>query len=91
MNPAVMAALLGNLKSLRLSAMAADLDRQVRQAREEKQDYEEFLLNLTEVEVATQMENGRKRRIRDAKFPLLKPLDFSSTVERGLLTAKPHQ
>jgi len=75
MNPAVMAALLANLKSLRLSAMAAELDRQVRQAREDKENYEEFLLNLTEVEVATRMENGRKRRIRDAKFPLLKPLE----------------
>jgi len=75
MNAAVMAELLGDLKSLKLSAMAANVERQVRQAREEKEGYEEFLLNLTEVEVATRMENGRKRRIRDAKFPLLKPLE----------------
>jgi DNA replication protein DnaC len=75
MNGAVLAALLGDLKALKLSAMAANLERQLRQAREEKETYEEFLLNLTEVEVATRMENGRKRRIRDAKFPLLKPLE----------------
>ena len=75
MNAAVMAALLPNLRSLKLSAMAANLERQVRQAREEKETYEEFLLNLTEREVATRMENGRKRRIRDARFPLLKPLE----------------
>jgi len=75
MNAAVTAALLPNLRSLKLSAMAANLERQVRQAREEKEDYEEFLLNLTEMEIATRMENGRKRRIRDARFPLLKPLE----------------
>jgi len=75
MNAAVMAALLPNLRSLKLSAMATNLERQLRQAREEKEAYEEFLLNLTEVEVATRMENGRKRRIREARFPLLKPLE----------------
>ncbi|MBW2308949.1 MAG: IS21-like element helper ATPase IstB [Deltaproteobacteria bacterium] len=75
MNAAVTAALLPNLRSLKLSAMAANLERQVRQAREEKEDYEEFLFNLTEMEIATRMENGRKRRIRDARFPLLKPLE----------------
>jgi len=75
MNAAVTAALLPNLRSLKLSAMAANLERQVRQAREEKEDYEEFLLNLTEMEIATRMDNGRKRRIRDARFPLLKPLE----------------
>jgi len=47
----------------------------LRQARESSEDYAEFLLNLTEIEVATRMENGRKRRLRDAKFPLLKPLE----------------
>ena len=75
MNAAVMAALLPNLRSLKLSAMASHLERHLRQAREDKEDYEEFLLNLTEVEVVTRMENGRKRRIRDARFPLLKPLE----------------
>lgn len=75
MNAAVMAELLGDLRSLKLSAMATNLQRQVRQARQDKEGYEEFLLNLTELEVATRMENGRKRRIRDARFPLLKPLE----------------
>jgi len=74
MNAAVMAELLPNLRSLKLSAMVAQLETHLRQAREDKEDYEEFLLNLTELEVATRMENGRKRRIKAAKFPLLKPL-----------------
>ncbi len=54
--------------------MVAQLEMHLRQAREDKEDYEEFLLNLTELEVATRMENGRKRRIKAAKFPLFKPL-----------------
>ena len=74
MNAAVMTELLPNLRSLKLSAMVAQLEMHLRQAREDKEDYEEFLLNLTELEVATRMENGRKRRIKAAKFPLLKPL-----------------
>ena len=74
MNPAIMAQLLSNLSLLRLSAVAAHLETYLRQARESRQDYEEFLLNVTEIEVATRMEHGCKRRIRDAKFPLLKPL-----------------
>jgi DNA replication protein DnaC len=73
MKAAVKAQLLANLKALKLSAMISQLEGCLRQARESSEDYAEFLLNLTELEVATRMENGRKRR--DAKFPLLKPLE----------------
>jgi DNA replication protein DnaC len=75
MKAAVKAQLLANLKALKLSAMISQLEGCLRQARESSEDYTEFLLNLTELEVATRMENGRKRRLRDAKFPLLKPLE----------------
>ena len=75
MKAAVKVQLLANLKALKLSAMISQLERCLRQARESSEDYAEFLLNLTELEVATRMENGRKRRLRDAKFPLLKPLE----------------
>lgn len=75
MNAVVKVQLLANLKFLKLAAVTAHLEGHLRQARENSQDYGQFLLNLTEVEVATRMENGRKRRIRDAKFPLLKPID----------------
>ena len=75
MKAAVKVQLLANLKALKLSAMIAQLEGCLRQARESNEDYAEFLLNLTEIEVATRMENGRKRRLRDAKFPLLKPLE----------------
>jgi DNA replication protein DnaC len=75
MKAAVKAQLLANLKALKLSAMISQLEGCLRQARESSEDYSEFLLNLTEIEVATRMENGRKRRLRDAKFPLLKPFE----------------
>jgi DNA replication protein DnaC len=73
---AVKAQLFANLKALKLSAMISQLEGCLRQARESSEDYAEFLLNLTELEVVTRMENGRKRRLRDAKFPLLKPLEI---------------
>ena len=76
MKAAVKAQLLANLKALKLSAMISQLEGCLRQARESSEDYAELLLNLTELEVATRMENGRKRRLRDAKFPLLKPLEI---------------
>jgi DNA replication protein DnaC len=76
MKAAVKAQLLANLKALKLSAMISQLEGCLRQARESSEDYSEFLLNLSEIEVATRMENGRKRRLRDAKFPLLKPLEI---------------
>jgi len=75
MKAAVKAQLLANLKALKLSAVISQLEGCLRQARESSEDYAEFLLNLTELEVATRMENGRKRRLRDAKFPLVKPLE----------------
>jgi DNA replication protein DnaC len=75
MNPAVKAQLLSNLKFLKLSAMLAELEVCIRQARESSTDYEEFFLHLTELEVAARMENGRKRRIKEARFPLLKPIE----------------
>jgi DNA replication protein DnaC len=75
MSAAVMVQLKANLKALRLAAIGAQLESQLRQSKEGSLDYAEFLLNLTDLEIATRMENGRKRRIRDAKFALLKPIE----------------
>jgi DNA replication protein DnaC len=75
MNAAMNAMLLDNLKMLRLSTMIQNLAAKLRQAKEGKIAYEEFLLNLTEIEVQVRRENGRKRRTREAGFPLLKPLE----------------
>ena len=75
MNAGMKALLIDNLKKLRLSTMIRNLSSLVRQAKQEKLSYEEFLLNLSEVEVQTRQENGRKRRLREAKFPIIKPME----------------
>ena len=75
MKAVVKAQLISNLKALKLSAVLSHLEAQLRQARESKEDYAEFLLNLSELEVTTRMENGCKRRIHDARFPLIKPIE----------------
>jgi DNA replication protein DnaC len=75
MNTANHLLLVQNLKLLKLSTMATALSTSVRQAREGHQDYEEFLLALTDAELAVRSEHRLKRRLREAKFPLLKPLE----------------
>jgi DNA replication protein DnaC len=74
-----------NLKSLNLSHMLRHLEAQLRQAREQGADYEEFLLSLTDIELQMRGENRLKRRLREAKFPLLKPLEmFDQHAAPGL-------
>jgi DNA replication protein DnaC len=75
MNAGLNALLMENLKALKLSAMKRNLDGYIRQANQDKLGYDEFLLNLTEVEVLTRKENGYKKRLSEAKFPLIKPLE----------------
>jgi len=85
MNAGMKALLIENLKKLKLSTMLRDLESMTRQANQESLSYEEFLLNLSEVEVQTRQENGRKRRLREAKFPILKPMDtFDFDAAPGL-------
>lgn len=70
-----------NLKALNLSHMFTSLGSLVRQSRETGTSLEEFLLALTEVELQIRAENRLKRKLREAKFPLLKTLeqfDYSS-------------
>ena len=91
MSAALMVQVMANLKSLRLAAIGSQLESHLRQARENSQDYAEFLLNLTDLEVTTRMENGCKRRIRDAKFPLLKAIEsfkFEAAPELDLRLVK---
>jgi len=76
--------LLQNLKALNLPTMVRNLDSHLRQARENSVDYSEFLLSLTEVELQVRSDNRFKRRMREAKFPLLKTFetfDFDATPD----------
>ncbi|MGD1972059.1 MAG: IS21-like element helper ATPase IstB [Desulfobacterales bacterium] len=85
MNAGMKALLIENLKSLKLSTMIGNLESHLRQAKQDMPGYDEFLLNLTEVEVQVRKENGRKRRLGEAKFPLQKPLEtFDFEAATGL-------
>lgn len=64
-----------NLKALNLSHMASQLEMVVRQARESGAGYEEFLLSLSDIELQLRAESRLKRKIREAKFPLLKTFE----------------
>ena len=75
MKPTVEMVLRQNLKALKLSTMFARLDEHIRQASHTHQSYEEFLLGLTESELQVRDENRLKRRLKEARFPLMKSLD----------------
>lgn len=74
-----------NLKALNLNHMRRQLEPVLRQAQENALDYGEFLLALTDHEIQMRGENRLKRRLREAKFPLLKTLEqFSYEAAPGL-------
>jgi DNA replication protein DnaC len=76
-----------NLKSLLLSTMARGLESHLRQAKEQGVGYDEFLLDLTVAEIMARTENRLSRRVREAKFPLIKTMegfDFAVTPELDL-------
>jgi len=85
MKPSTDVLLKENLKLLKLSNVLRQLETFVRQAKESGTDYGEFLLSLTEMELQMRAENRLKRRVREAKFPLIKTLEtFDYTAAPGL-------
>ena len=84
MNPATNVTLKENLQSLNLSQMAKELEPFLRQARESGMDYAELLLQLTDHELRIRADNRLKRRLKEAKFPLLKTMegfDFEAAAD----------
>jgi DNA replication protein DnaC len=74
-----------NLKALNLSTMARNLEVALRQAQESGIGYDDFLLELTAAELQARAENSLNRRVREAKFPLLKPVEtFDLSSAPGL-------
>lgn len=67
-----------NLKALNLPNMVSNIEGLVRQAKETGIGYDEFLLNLTVSELQARAENRLARRIREAKFPFIKPIETFS-------------
>jgi len=64
-----------NLKHLRLPTMGAEFAKLAREASAANEGYEQYLLRLTELEVAARSANAIKARIKQAGFPVLKDLD----------------
>jgi len=64
-----------NLKQLRLPAMAAEFEKLAREAAAANENYEQYLLRLTELEVAARSSNAVRARIRQAGFPVAKDFD----------------
>jgi DNA replication protein DnaC len=70
-----------NLKTLRLPTMLAEYAQLSREAADADENYEQYLLRLTELEVATRSANAMAARIKNAGFPVVKDLetyDFSA-------------
>jgi len=78
-----------NLKQLKLPAMGAEYEKLAREAAEANEDYEQYLLRLTELEVAARASNAVQARIRAAGFPVLKDFDtFDFTAVPSLSKPK---
>jgi DNA replication protein DnaC len=64
-----------NFKQLRLPTMLAEFEKLAREAATANEDYPQYLLRLTELELATRQSNALKARIKQAAFPVEKDFD----------------
>lgn len=64
-----------HLKALRLPTILREYDKVAQQCAAEEVDYPRFLLRLAELELLDRERRATERRVRQAKFPVLKSLD----------------
>ncbi|HXR37868.1 MAG TPA: IS21-like element helper ATPase IstB [Terracidiphilus sp.] len=64
-----------HLKALRLPTILREYDKVARQCAAEQVDFTRYLLRLTELELLDRDRRATERRIRQAKFPVVKSLD----------------
>lgn len=64
-----------NSKMLKLSYVLKNYEHEIKEAKQTKKDYEIFLDELLEKEIAQRKENGIKKRLRYAKFPIKKYIE----------------
>jgi DNA replication protein DnaC len=64
-----------HLKALRLPTMLREYDKLARTCAVEKANFPNYLLRLTELELLDRDRRATERRIRQAKFPVVKSLD----------------
>jgi DNA replication protein DnaC len=78
-----------NLKQLRLPTIGAEFAKRAREAGAAGEGYEQYLLRLTELEVAARSANAVQARIRAAGFPVPKDFDtFDFTAVPSLSQPK---
>ena len=78
-----------NLKQLRLPTMHAEFEALAREAAAANEGYPQYLLRLTELEVAARAANVLKARIKQASFPVAKDFDtYDFTAQPSLPKAK---
>ncbi|HYT87741.1 MAG TPA: IS21-like element helper ATPase IstB [Gemmataceae bacterium] len=78
-----------NLKQLRLPTMHSEFEKLAREAAAANEGYEQYLLRLTELEVAARASNAVQARIRQAGFPAPKDFDtFDFTAVPSLSKPK---
>ena len=77
-----------NLKQLKLPTMSAECEKLAREAAANNQPYEDYLLRLTEQEVAARSANALTARIKAAAFPVMKDFD---TYDFSALPGLPKQ
>jgi len=64
-----------HLKTLRLPTFLREYDKVARQCAQEKADFPRYLLRLSELELIDRDRRATERRIRQARFPVIKSLD----------------
>ena len=64
-----------HLKELRLPTILREYDKVARQCAVERLDYQRYLLRMTELELLDRERRATERRIRQAKFPVVKTMD----------------
>jgi DNA replication protein DnaC len=64
-----------HLKELRLPTILREYDKVARQCAVEQVDYPRYLLRMTELELLDRERRATERRIRQAKFPVVKTMD----------------
>src|SRR5271155_3133647 len=74
-----------NLKQLRLPTIHAEFEKLAREAASANENYEQYLLRLTELEVAARSANVLRARIKQAAFPAAKDFDtYDFTAQPAL-------
>jgi DNA replication protein DnaC len=78
-----------NLKQLKLPTIGAEFEKLAREAADANEGYEQYLLRLTELEVAARATNAVQARMRAAGFPVPKDFDtFDFTAVPSLSKPK---